>query len=414
MHAELLTIGAELISGATVNTNAAYLARRLAEVGIPCRRQVAVSDERTILREALREALGRCDVLVTTGGLGPTFDDLTMEVIAEETERPLTYVPSVARTIRRFYTRRHRTLQRAALRQAYLPQGAVALPNPLGTAPGLWLSLPHTIVIALPGVPREMRAIMERTVLPGLKRLDGSAIIESRTVRTAGLVELAIEAALRRLRIPPNVEIGLYPQLRTVDIRLTVTARSRREAHRALAHCERQLTRALGTSIYGRDEDTLEGVVGALLTQRGKTLAIAESCTGGLVSDRMTDVSGSSRYLRGSVVAYHNDLKQRPLGVSAALLKRFGAVSAPAARAMAEGVRRLAQANIGLSVTGIAGPTGATATKPVGLIYLGLADRHGTRTRRCQFFGDRTSIKAQAAQTALDWLRRHLLNKSRS
>ena len=409
MHAELLTIGSELTSGATVNTNAAYLARRLAEVGISCQRQVAVSDERSALREALREALGRCDVLVTTGGLGPTFDDITMEVIAEVTVRPLTYVSSAARTIRRFYTQRHRALQRAALRQAHLPQGGVALPNPLGTAPGLWLHLAQTTVIALPGVPREMRAIMERSVLPRLKRLGGPGIIESRTLRTAGLVELAIEAVLQRLRIPPHVEIGLYPHLRTVDIRLSVTARSPREAQQTLAGVERQLRRALGVSVYGCDKETLEGVARALLIRRHNTLAIAESCTGGLVSDQLTNVPGSSRYLRGAVVAYHNNLKQHTLGVSPALLKRCGAVSAPVARAMAEGVRRVARADVGLSITGIAGPSGATATKPVGLVYVGLADRSGSRTLRCQFFGDRTGIKTQATQTALDWLRRYLL-----
>ena len=411
MRAELLTIGSELLSGVTVNTNAAYLARRLTEMGMSCRRQVAVGDERIALREALREALGRCDVLVVTGGLGPTFDDITMEVIAEVTDRSLTYVPSVARTIRRFYTQRHRTLQQAALRQAYLPRGGVALPNPLGTAPGVWLRLPHVTVVALPGVPREMRVIADRFVLPRLRRLHGPVTIESRTLRTVGLVELAIEAALRRLRIPRGVEIGLYPYLRTVDIRLTATARSRAEAHRLLAGLERQLRRALDVSIYGCNEETLEGTVGALLVQHGHTLAVAESCTGGLVSDQITNVPGSSRYLRSSVVAYHNDVKRHPLGVPTALLKRCGAVSAPVARAMAEGIRRLGQADIGLSVTGIAGPSGGTATKPVGLVYLGLADRGGAKTLRYQFFGDRTGIKAQAAQTALDWLRRYLTSK---
>ncbi len=410
MQAELLTIGSELTSGVTVNTNAGYLARRLAELGIPCRRQVTVDDERSSIGGALREALRRCEVLITTGGLGPTFDDLTMDVIAQVTQRPLNYQPNVGATIRRFYTRRHRRLQRAALRQAYLPRGGVALSNPLGTAPGLWLDLSGQVVIALPGVPREMRAIMERHVLPRLKRLGGALVIESRTLRTAGMVELSIEAILRRIRLPATVQVGLYPHLRMVDIRLTATARSRAAALGALRFVEARLRRALGVSLYGRGEQALEGVVGALLVKQRKTLAVAESCTGGLLSDHITDVSGSSRYLRGSVVAYHNDLKRNVLSVPAATLERFGAVSVQVARAMADGVRRVAKTDVGVAITGIAGPMGGTAKKPVGLVCVALADGSRTLSRRYQFFGDRLAVKSQAAQAGLDWLRRYLLN----
>ena len=408
MHAEILTIGSELTSGSTVNTNAAYLARRLADVGLPCRRQVAVSDERAGLLEALQESLRRSDVLVTTGGLGPTFDDVTVEAIATVTQRPLTRRPEIAETIRRFYSRSHRAFQRAALRQADLPQGSEPLPNPIGTAPGVWLALPETLLVALPGVPGEMRAIMERHVLPRLKRMTRPVVIESRTLRTAGIVELSIEAALRRLRLPESVQVGLYPHLRMVDVRLTATTQSRHAARRALSRIERALRRRLGAAVYGTDEETLEGVVGALLASRRHTLAIAESCTGGLLSDRITNVSGSSRYFLGSVIAYHNDVKRCLLGVPAETLARFGAVSAQTAARMAEEVRRLVGADVGLSVTGIAGPAGGTRQKPVGLVYLGLSDGGRTLTQRCQFFGDRAAIKLQAAQTALDWLRLHL------
>jgi nicotinamide-nucleotide amidase len=408
MEAELLTIGSELMSGSTVNTNAAFLARRLAEAGIPCQRQVAVSDDRASLSRALREALDREEVLITTGGLGPTFDDLTMACLAEMTGRPLVFHRAVARAIRRFYAQRHRRLQRAALRQAWLPQGGQPLPNPLGTAPGLWLRLPQQLLIALPGVPWEMRAILERSVLPRLKRLGAWCAIESRTLRTVGLVELSIERLLRRLKIPDTVQVGLYPQLRMVDVRLTATAGSRDAARRALSRVERPLRRALGRHLYGADEETLEGVVGALLVKRRKTLAVAESCTGGLLCDRLTNVSGSSRYLKAGVVAYHNDIKRHQLGVPDGVLARFGAVSAQVAGRMAEGVRRLAGADVGLATTGIAGPTGATRRKPVGLVYLALADGRRTITQRCQFFGDRASIKAQAAQAALDGLRHSL------
>jgi nicotinamide-nucleotide amidase len=413
MHAELLTVGSELMSGAVVNTNAAYLARRLAEIGLACRRQVAVSDEPAALRAALRDGLHRADVLMTTGGLGPTFDDITMAAIAETTGRPLRSHPSAAATIKRFYTRRHRRLQQAALRQALLPHGGVPLPNPIGTAPGLWLDLGRQVVVALPGVPAEMRALMEQSVLPRLRRRAAGTIIVSRTLRTVGMVELQIEHLLRRIGLPKGLDVGLYPHLRAVDVRLTAAARSRRAAQALVGRMERKLRRALGTAVYGTDEETLEGVVGSLLAAARKTLAVAESCTGGLVSDRITDTPGSSRYLRGGVIAYANDVKCRSLGVSHALLARHGAVSAPVAEAMAQGVRRMAQADIGLAVTGIAGPSGATAKKPVGLVYLGMSDRRGVASLRCQFFGDRRSVKVQAAQTALDWLRRSLLRRAR-
>jgi nicotinamide-nucleotide amidase len=429
METELLTIGSELTSGATVNTNAAELAQRLASLGIRVQRCVSVGDERADVIEALREALRRCELLITTGGLGPTFDDCTMEAIAEATRRPLVYHPPVAAAIRRFYTAHRRRLKQAALRQAWLPQGGGALPNPLGTAPGLWLSLrSHTdrgsrlqapgntlhlevpnILIALPGVPAEMRAILVGSVLPRLRRLAPHRAVETLTLRTAGIVELEIEAMLKQLRIPEGVEIGLYPHLRMVDVRLTASAASRAAARRALRLVEQPLRRALDRHLYGTNEQTLEAVIGTLLLQRRRTLGVAESCTGGLVCDRLTNVPGSSRYLRGGVVAYHNDLKRHPLGVPNETLARDGAVSAQVARGMAQGIRQVAGADLGLALTGIAGPTGATATKPVGLVYLALADGTRTRTMRCRFLGDRVSIKLQAAQTALDWLRRVLL-----
>ena len=411
MDAELLTIGSELVSGLTINTNAAYLARRLAGLGLACRRQVSVGDDRTALLAALRDAMHRSRVILTTGGLGPTFDDITMAVIAEATGRPLHHVPAAASTIRRFYTRRHRHLQRAALRQALLPTGGALLPNPLGTAPGLWLELPGHLIIALPGVPAEMRAIMEQSVVPRLRRLRHGRAIASRTLRTIGLVELQIEHRLQRLSVPKTIEVGLYPHLKAVDIRLTATAPTQRAAHRDLRRVERPLRRVLGLHLFGTDEQTLEQMIGDALVRQRKTLAIAESCTGGLVSDQITNVSGSSRYLRGAVVAYHNDVKTGCLGVSPTLLARHGAVSAPVARAMAQGVRQLTRASVGLAITGIAGPMGGSTKKPVGLVYLALADSRGSQSLRCRFFGDRTSIKLQAAQMALDRLRRNLLGK---
>ncbi len=408
MQAHLLAIGAELISGATVNTNVAYLSRTLAELGIACRRHVAVGDDPPDIIAAITDALSHAQLVVITGGLGPTFDDTTMESLAQATGRSLVFHRAVAARIRQFYTRRRRRLQQAALRQAWLPRGGVALTNPIGTAPGLWLRHQGRVIVALPGVPAEMRAITEHELVRRLRRVGAPRAIETLTLRTIGVVELSIESMLRRVRVPRDVQVGLYPNLRAVDIRLTVATHSPRAASRRLHRVAASLRRALGVAVYGTNTDTLEGVVGQGLVTHGLTLALAESCTGGLLADRVTDVPGSSRYFVGGLVAYADTVKTQTLHVSAELLRRVGAVSAPVARAMAQGVRRMTGADIGLAITGIAGPTGATLTKPVGLVYLGLAGPTGSSTRRFQFLGDRAAIKFQATQAALDWLRRTL------
>lgn len=405
MDAELLTIGSELVSGATVNTNAAEIARALAGVGVRVARQVAVADAHEPLRRAVLDALQRTPLVITTGGLGPTFDDITIETIAEATGRPLTFHADVAAAVTRFYSRRHRTLQRAALRQAYLPEGAEALRNPLGTAPGMWLQVTGGLIVSMPGVPREMHAMLTDEVMPRLRTLPGRPATASRTIRTVGIVELSIEQILRRLRLPREIDVGLYPNLRAVDVRLTVHGASAAHSRRVLARAESRLTRALGDAVYGMDDDSLEGVIGQALARARRTLAVAESCTGGLLAHRLTNVPGSSAYVRGGVVAYHNDLKSGALGVPPRTIAQHGAVSAQTAKAMAEGVRRMAGADVGLAVTGIAGPDGGTRAKPVGLVFLGLASSRRVEAQRHQFFGDRASIKAQAAQTALNWLR---------
>ena len=407
MDAELLAIGSELTSGHTLNTNAAYLARQLARLGLVCRRHTSVPDNAAAIGEAVTEALERAAVFIATGGLGPTFDDITMAAVARATGRPLRRHAEVERRIRAFCRAHKRPATALALRQAALPAGGEALPNPVGTAPGLWLPLGRKLLIALPGVPQEMRAIMERSVLPRLRRHQRAPVL-SRTIRTIGLVELDVQAALQRLRIPEVVQLGLYPHLRAVDVRLTIAGSPASTAAPLLNRLERAIRRALGPAVYGVDDQTMEGVIGQALVRRHRTLAVAESCTGGLIADRLTNVPGSSRYLLAAVVAYHNRTKQELLGVRAAELLRHGSVSEPVARAMAQGVRRRTEADIGLAVTGIAGPTGGTRAKPVGLVYVALADRRRAEVQRFQFQGDRLSVKYQTSQMALESLRRWL------
>jgi nicotinamide-nucleotide amidase len=310
------------------------------------------------------------------------------------------------RRVRTFYRQHHRRISRLALRQAYVPQGASILPNPIGTAPGIWLPFNESVIIALPGVPQEMRAIMDASVLPRLRAGHDRGALATRLIRVAGLVELQVQQALQTVRMPSNVQVGFYPHLGTVDVSLVASGTRQTELRHILSRLEREIRQRLGAAVYGRDRDTLEAVVGRALMKRRWTVAVAESCTGGLISDRLTDVPGSSRYVVLSVVAYHNAIKQRLLGVEPEILAKHGAVSQQTAAAMARGVRQRAGADVGLAITGIAGPSGATATKPVGLVSLGLAIQSRTRTARLLFHGDRRSIKEQACQAALDWLRR--------
>ena len=412
IRAEILTIGTELLRGTTLDTNSAFIAQSLCAIGIACMRRTSVPDENTAVESALKEILGRCEVLIITGGLGPTCDDMTIASLAKATGRPLIYQPAIGRLIRRYYKRHNRKLQQDALRQAYLPKGAITLNNALGTAPGLWLEHAKTTLIALPGVPSEMQELMEQSVLPRLKKLKGLAVDQTLTLRTAGIVELQIEHMLRRINLPDSVQVGLYPHLKTVDVNLTCVGMRTSEARVVLRKIEKQLRRRLGSAVYGTGDQRMEGVIGERLLKQKRTLAIAESCTGGIICDRLTNIPGSSRYLRGGIVAYHNDLKADLLGVSGHLLARRGAVSAEGARAMAEGVRTKIGASIGLSITGIAGPSGGTPAKPVGLVFIGLSDARASLTWRHQFYGTRETVKAQAAQTALNTLRLYLMGDS--
>ncbi len=409
MQAELLTIGSEILSGSTLDTNSAWISQRLLGLGITVVRRTSVPDDPSLLVPAIQEAMGRSRLILTTGGLGPTADDITLAAVADATDRPLILHPEIAAAIRRFYSRRRRRLQQDALRQAYLPQGASALANPLGTAPGVWLEMDSSLIISLPGVPMEMRALMEHAILPRLSRLKGRPCVASIVLRTAGLVELELQHLMEKIGVPANVQVGYYPHLRAVDLRLSATARTPAAAEKQIRSLCSQLRKALGPAIYAADEEKMESIIGRLLVKRRRTLGVAESCTGGLVCARLTDVPGSSRYFRGGAIVYANELKTCLLGVSDAVLKKYGAVSGQTAAAMASGVRRATESSIGLSITGIAGPGGGSASKPVGLVYIGLADGKNARTERHQFFGSREMIKGQAAQMALNALRLHLL-----
>lgn len=408
MQAEILTIGSELLNGATLNTNASHLARSLTGLGIVITRQVSVPDEPPLIVGAIREALNRSELLIISGGLGPTDDDVTMAAIAEAVNLPLKQQADVSVSIRQFYSAHKRRVHASALRQALLPEGGLALRNLLGTAPGLWLSLRTCIVVALPGVPAELSSILEQSVLPRLKRLRTLRPPASTTLRTIGIVELDIQRHLKRLALDPDIQIGLYPHLRTVDIRISF---SRTRAKALIKKIEARLRRALGNLVYASGNTTLDEVVIALLKKRRLSLVVAESCTGGLFAHRLTNVPGSSKNFLGGAVAYHNKLKQGWLGVPAQAIAKHGAVSQHVAGSMAQGAREKTGADLGIGITGIAGPTGGSRQKPVGLVYLALADKKKIRIQKCRFLGPRTAVKFQAAQAAIDMLRLYLLKQ---
>ncbi|MBN2201495.1 competence/damage-inducible protein A [bacterium] len=406
--AEIITIGSEILTGLTVNTNAAFIGERLTSVGVDVRAVAAVDDNESDIRKAVDTALERAGLVVCTGGLGPTKDDVTKKAVAACFGRRLVLLPEAMERIEAAFRAMGRDMAPANRLQALIPEGAEPVPNRVGQAPGFILSRGGRELIVLPGVPSEMRAMMDETVVPRLKAAAGTASAVL-ALRTSGLPESDVGRKLEDFpSLFPDVRVGFYPDSTGVTVRL-MTFGSSAEA------CENRVRRAgetaadrLGRAVYGTGSDSLESVIRRVLTESGRTLAVAESCTGGLISHRITNVPGSSAYFLRGIVAYHNDAKTGLLGVPKSLVEKHGAVSAECAAAMAEGVRSSAGTDFGLSATGIAGPSGGSAEKPVGLVFIGCADASGTVTEKHRFLRDRLWNKERSATAALDLLRRRL------
>lgn len=411
MHAELIAVGTELLLGYTINDDCAHVGRALAGLGISCRRHVTVGDNPGRLEEAIRTALDRADLVITCGGLGPTVDDVTLETISAATGRRLIPHPEILRKIETRFRRLGIRMPPSNHRQALLPEGAVELPNAIGTAPGFLLALPRTkYLAALPGPPAELIPMMEKHLAPRLRRLCGQGVIRSRTLQVTGLTESEVDAKARDLlALDGPVTVGIYARPGQVDLRITARAASPAAADRQIVPVERKIRRRLGKLIYATDGEPLETVVGRLLRQKRTTLSVAESCTGGLIQHRLTEVPGASDYFVGGVVSYANAIKNTVLSVPADTLKKHGAVSPQTAGLMAGGIRRFTGSRLGLAVTGIAGPTGGTKQKPIGLVYVALDTGRSTLLRRFLFSGSRSQIKFKASQAALNLLRLHLV-----
>ena len=412
-RAVILSTGDELTSGLTVDTNSNWLADKLFEIGIDLVAVLTVGDDPERIRWAFTAGLDRADLVISTGGLGPTADDLTTEVLAATLGRSVVFDEASAEHIRALFRSISREMPENNLRQANFPQGAVILPNPLGTAPGYrveteWKGRTRHVIV-MPGVPREMKPMTENVVLPWLRSLDPSGrVFLSRSFQTFGASESALDEMMQGAVRPEEGRLSFRAAFPQISVRVTVQGEPR-EAEQKIATLVERVRQRIGEYVFGEGADTMEGVVNRLLRERGWRLAVAESCTGGLVSQRMTNVPGSSQVFAGGLVAYTEDVKRSTLGVNGETLERHGAVSEEVSREMAAGARRVTGADVAVSVTGVAGPDGGSEEKPVGTVFIGFAAPDRVVSRRYKLWGTRDWIRLLASQIALDWVRRHAL-----
>ncbi|MBP2654950.1 MAG: cinA [Firmicutes bacterium] len=411
MIVEIVSTGTELLLGQIINSNTAYLAKRLNELGYDVLFQSTVGDNRIRMTQVFNTALERADIIVTTGGLGPTQGDITKEVTAGILGRGLYLHQPSQKQINDFFACRRIKMTENNLRQAMIPDGALVLPNKCGTAPGIVLETAKNTIIHLPGPPYEMEAMFEASVVPYLeKRFGSQGVIYSKVLRTIGLGESSLEEEIIDLiKRQGNPTIALLARSGEIHIRLTGKASSVQEAMNLIDGVEQVIRQRIGQYIFGVDDEALELVVGRMLKGKRLTVSFAESCTGGLVSSRITDIPGSSEYLVGSVVAYSNAIKSAIVCVDDAILRTYGAVSREVAEAMATGARSRFKSDIGIGITGIAGPGGASTDKPVGLVYIALAGDAGIECYEHRFTGQRSVIKSRSANAALNHLRQYIL-----
>ena len=415
MHLELLTIGTELLLGFTVDTNSAELGRALAAAGIQVVRRTSVGDDPASIRSGVTEALRRSGSVICTGGLGPTADDVTKKVVADLFRMPLEFHDSLWQGLVERFARFGRAPAEKNRSQAEVPRGATVLPNRWGTAPGLWLEGEPGLAILLPGVPSEMRGLLHHEVLPRLAGRADGAVIRSRSVRTTGVPESTLAERVAGIEeIVAPLSVAYLPGTVGVDLRLTAWNLAPDEADARLAAGIREITSRAAEWIYGEGDVDLAEVVLELARQRGWKVATAESCTGGGVGARLTDIPGSSDVFLGGVIAYDNTVKEALLDVPHDLLTQHGAVSEPVAAAMVRAVTRRLGAQAGIAVTGVAGPGGGTAEKPVGLVYIAVAAGDSVSVFRSVFAGDRGEIRSRAAQGALNRLRLEMLKADRA
>lgn len=415
-RAEILTIGTEMLLGDLVDTNSAWISQRLAELGVGIYRHTTVGDNPDRIVTAMKEATSRSDLVITTGGLGPTSDDLTNECLAVAAGREMVEYQEARDHVDTMFARFGRTPTPSNYKQALFPEGTTLIPNPRGTAMGALLEIDGTLFATMPGVPSEMKGMFEETLAPLIRsRSDGSIV--SKTLWFAGLGESALAEQVQDFLDATDPTVAPLAGQGKVRLRITTRAATPEEAEKKIAPIAQEILSRLGDYYFGEDEETLESAVAHLLKEQGATLALAESCTGGLLAKRITDMVGSSGYFQEGLVTYSNESKERLLGVPHGLLVEHGAVSEPVAQAMAEGVREQSGADYGLSVTGVAGPDGGTEEKFVGLVFVGLSDADGTVAERLDLSAwarSREAVRERSANRAFDILRHRLEEKNSS
>jgi nicotinamide-nucleotide amidase len=409
VQAEILSVGTELLLGEITDTNAQEISARLKETGVFVYRRVTLGDNPARLTAAFKEALGRASLVIATGGLGPTTDDITAECLGAALGLPLEFHEGAWQSMLEWFERRGRQPSESDKKQAMIIRGGVPLINRNGTAPGQAIVLDGKMAAVLPGPPREMRPMLEESLLPLIRRTFGDLIpLHIKNLKMVGLPESKVGEAVKDLMNSPNPTLAPYAGGGEIRLRIAARSTDPAEARRMVSSVETEVKRRLGHHIYGADSDTLESVCGQLLARRGLTLAVAESVTGGLLAHRITSVAGSSRYFKMGVVAYHPAIKATCLGVPREAVLEEEAVNADAAVAMAQGVRELAGAKIGVATTGFAGPTGGTEREPVGTVYTAVAYEGGSSVDRVVYGGSRTAVKEYGAARALATLWRYL------
>lgn len=407
MNIEILSIGDELLIGQVVNTNAATIAETLNEEGYKANWISTIGDEEEDIKQALKIASGRADVVISTGGLGPTSDDITKEVLVDFFGGELLFDEQLFRHVKEYFEKRNRPLLESNRRQAYVPNRAEILPNEIGTAAGLKFQYNNTHFFFLPGVPFEMERLMKNAVIPQIRDHFPQSLRVQKTLMTFGMGESFIAERIAQIEknMPANLKLAYLPSPQRVRLRLTANGNNKNEATKELQHQVQKIKEAIPELVFGEDGQELEEVAGAILRDKNLTLATAESCTGGTIAQLITSVPGSSAYFTGSVVAYSNAIKEKLLQVDATSIQEHGAVSSVVAEQMAEGVRRLQGADVAVSTSGIAGPEGGTADKPVGTVWIGLSIQGKISSQKMVFGNDRKRNILRSSYYALNMLR---------
>lgn len=411
IRAEIITIGDEILFGQITDTNTQWIGSQLTDIGIRPTRKTSVGDNRKDILSAFSEASERADIVIVTGGLGPTKDDITKQTFCEYFESSLEINQEALKLITDFFAKRGRVMTELNIQQAALPTNATYIPNLWGTAPGMWFEKDGVIYVSLPGVPYEMKSLMEFEILPRLQKRYNQNIITHRSVRTIGIGEsfLATQIADWEDALPEHIKLAYLPHFGQVKLRLTGSGTDSAQLNEELQAQIDQLLPLIRENVFGFDSDELESVVGALLTKSSSTLATAESCTGGFVASQITNVPGSSQYYQGTVVSYSNQVKVNILGVSPKTLETYGAVSEETAREMAEGARRSLNTTYAISTTGVAGPDGGTIEKPVGTVWIACATPTETVTQQLKLSGTRKINIELTSSYALNLLRKTIL-----